>query len=180
VFAGRHIPEKRVPALVPAIARARERIPDLRCEILGDGPDRDEVIRRVRSEGLEEVIDVPGFVPVERVEQALTSALCLVLPSRREGYGLVVVEAASSGTPSVVVADPDNAATEFIEQGANGYVAPSTSANDLAEAIVQVAQDGPELRGSTFSWFETQREELSLSSSLDTVVRAYDAASVRR
>ena len=51
-------------------------------------------------EGLEEIVDVPGFVPAEQVEQALASALCLVLPSRREGYGLVVVEAASTGTPA--------------------------------------------------------------------------------
>src|SRR6185312_13303529 len=86
VFAGRHIPEKRVPAVVPAIAAARERIPDLRCEIFGDGPERAEVLRRVSGAGLHEVIDVPGFVAVERVEAALASALCLVLPSRREGY----------------------------------------------------------------------------------------------
>ena len=47
-------------------------------------------------------------------------ALCLLLTSRREGYGLVVVEAASHGTPSVVVAGEDNAATELIEEGVNG------------------------------------------------------------
>ena len=40
VFAGRHIPEKRVPALVPAFALARRRCPELRCVIFGDGPDR--------------------------------------------------------------------------------------------------------------------------------------------
>ena len=51
--------------------------------------------------------------------------MCLVLPSRREGYGLVVVEAAALGTPSVVVRGPDNAATELVEDGKNGFVAPS-------------------------------------------------------
>jgi glycosyltransferase involved in cell wall biosynthesis len=175
VFAGRHIPEKRVPALVPAIARARERIPDLRCEILGDGPDRLEVLRSVKREGLEQVVDVPGFVPTERVGEALGSALCLVLPSRREGYGMVVVEAASTGTPSVVVAGPDNAATELIEEGVNGYVAPSASARDLAEALSLVHEEGARLRKSTFSWFTRHREELSLSSSLETVVSTYAA-----
>jgi glycosyltransferase involved in cell wall biosynthesis len=179
VFAGRHIPEKRVPALVPAIARARERIPNLRCEILGDGPDRDEVARSVRREGLEDVVEVPGFVPAERVEQALASALCLVLPSRREGYGLVVVEASSTGTPSVVVAGPDNAATEFIEEGVNGFAAPSAAARDLAEAICLVSEEGERLRESTFSWFTTHREELSLSSSLETVVRIYAEAEAK-
>jgi glycosyltransferase involved in cell wall biosynthesis len=45
VFAGRHIPEKRVAALVPAVARAREQIPDLRFEIYGDGPERSKDLR---------------------------------------------------------------------------------------------------------------------------------------
>ena len=45
VFAGRHIPEKRVPAIVPAIARARADLPQLRAVILGDGPDRPKVLR---------------------------------------------------------------------------------------------------------------------------------------
>ena len=59
VFAGRHIPEKRVPALVPALALARERIPGLRGEILGDGPERGEVLRLRSRHGLEEALEVP-------------------------------------------------------------------------------------------------------------------------
>jgi glycosyltransferase involved in cell wall biosynthesis len=183
VFAGRHIPEKRVPALIPAIAGARQRIPDLRGTILGDGPDRSEVSRRVVREGLGQVVDVSGFVSVEKVEKTLASALCLVLPSRREGYGLVVVESAATGTPSVVVADPDNAAVEFIENGVNGYVALSAAPRDLADAIVRVREGGPHLRAATSEWFERNRAELSLAGSLDAVARAYadeSRPSVRR
>jgi glycosyltransferase involved in cell wall biosynthesis len=176
VFAGRHIPEKRVPALVPAIARARDRIPDLRGEILGDGPDREAVIRSVKRDGLDEAIHVPGFVPVEEVEEALGSAVCLVLPSRREGYGLVVVEAASTGTPSVVVADPDNAATEFIEEGVNGFIAPSAAAGDLADAILHAFEGADSLRRSSAEWFDRNRAELSLAHSLDEVASAYKGA----
>ena len=50
-------------------------------------------------------------------------ATCHVLPSSREGYGLVVIEAAAYGTPTVVVAGDDNAAVELIEPGVNGFVA---------------------------------------------------------
>jgi glycosyltransferase involved in cell wall biosynthesis len=171
VFAGRHIPEKRVPAIVPAVARARESVPELRCEIFGDGPDRPEVLRLV--EGREDVVDVPGFVPSERVEAALASALCLVLPSRREGYGLVVVEAASTGTPSIVVAGPDNAAVELVEDGVNGLVAGSASPDDLAAAIVRVRQGGSALRDTTAAWFSRNVAELRLSASLDVVTAAY-------
>jgi glycosyltransferase involved in cell wall biosynthesis len=173
VFAGRHIPEKRVPALVGAIARAREALPELRCEIFGDGPDRGKVLQRVAAKGLEDVIDVPGFVQQERIESALATALCLVLPSRREGYGLVVVEAASHGTPSVVVAGPDNAAVELIEEDVNGIVARSACDDDLAAAIVRVHAGGARMRETTAGWFERNKVELSLDRSLETVAAAY-------
>ena len=62
-----------------------------------------------------------------------------------------VVEAAASGVPSVVVAGEDNAATELIEEGVNGFVAPSASADDLADAIERVNDAGPALRDSRSS-----------------------------
>jgi glycosyltransferase involved in cell wall biosynthesis len=176
VFAGRHIPEKQVPALVPALALARERIPGLRAEIYGDGPERDEVLRLRSEHGLDGVLDVPGFVSAERVEQALGHALCMVLPSRREGYGMVVVEAAGLGTPSVVVAAPDNAATDLVSEGENGYVAPSASPADLAAAIERVHAEGHALRERTAAWFQANVERLSLESSLARVLESYSSA----
>ncbi len=173
VYAGRHIPEKRVPALVPALQRVRETLPTVRAEIFGDGPDRPEVLRGVAALGLTDAVAVSGFAPQERIEEALGRALCLVLPSRREGYGLVVVEAASHGTPSIVVEGPDNAAVELVEEGVNGTVARSAAAEDLAAAIVRVHEAGPALRESTVAWFERHHEELALAGSLDAVAAAY-------
>src|SRR5262249_50714572 len=65
VFAGRHIPEKQVPAIVPAFARAREQAPELRCVIYGDGPEHGDVLRQIVSYGLEDVVEAPGFVEQE-------------------------------------------------------------------------------------------------------------------
>jgi glycosyltransferase involved in cell wall biosynthesis len=169
LYAGRHIPEKRVTTLVPAIARARSSIPDLRCEIFGDGPDRPEVIRQIAAAGLEGVVEAPGFVDQDRVERSLASALCLVLPSRREGYGLVVVEAAARGVPSIVVAGSDNAATELIAEGVNGFVVSSASPDDIASAIVRVHDAGSAMRSSTARWFTEHAAELSLAGSVDLV-----------
>ena len=119
VFAGRHIPEKRVPALIAARARWRasdprpaRRDPRRRARARsGAGGDRRARARATRGRG--------AGLRRHRGGRATPSrgALCMVLPSRREGYGLVVVEAAARGTPSVVVRDPDNAATELVEDG---------------------------------------------------------------
>jgi glycosyltransferase involved in cell wall biosynthesis len=169
IFAGRHIPEKRVPALVPAVAR----IPGMRARIYGDGPERPCVLALIDEEGMADRVSAPGFVEHGDVEAALRGALCLVLPSRREGYGLVVVEACAAGTPAVVVADPDNAATELIEDGVNGFVAPSASPADLADAILRVRDAGPALRASTAEWYAANARRLSLAASLDRVAEAY-------
>jgi glycosyltransferase involved in cell wall biosynthesis len=173
VFAGRHIPEKRPAALVPALALAREAFPELRGEIYGDGPGRAKVLQLIDAHRLQGSVEAPGFVDGAVVERALQHALCLVLPSRREGYGLVVLEAISRGTPAVVVRGDDNAAAEFIADGENGFVAPSASPEDLAAAIVRVRESGQELRETSLAWFKRNSTRLSLASSLDQVVAAY-------
>jgi glycosyltransferase involved in cell wall biosynthesis len=173
LYAGRHIPEKRVPALVPALALARRTAPELRAVILGDGPERDRVRRLVAAYDLDEAVELPGFVDEATYDAALRRALCLVLPSEREGYGLVVVDAAARGTPSVVARGPDTAAPELIEEGRNGVVAPSASADDLAAAILRVHGAGTAMRLSTAVWFASNETTLRIEGSLDAVLAAY-------
>jgi glycosyltransferase involved in cell wall biosynthesis len=176
VFAGRLIPEKNVTALVAAIASARERMPDVRLAIYGNGPERERVVRSIREHGLGEVVTMPGFVERETLERALARALCLALPSRREGYGLVVVEASAKGVPAVVARGPENAAVELVEDGVNGMVARSAAPGDLADAIVRVRDAGVALRESTADWFERNAGRLSLESSLERVLDGYARA----
>lgn len=173
VYAGRHIPEKQVTTLPAAIAAARERIPNLRGVILGDGPERGAVLASIAHEGLTGVIDAPGFVPAPDVAATLANATCLVLPSAREGYGLVVIEAAAAGTPSVVAAGPDNAATELIEPGRNGVIARSARPADLAGAIAACVDGGATLRANTASWFARHAPRLTVEASLERVLEAY-------
>lgn len=174
VFAGRMIPEKQAPAAVAAIVEARKHIPELRGALIGDGPERDAVLRAVYELGVEDVVDVPGFIPAEEVQATLARALCMLLPSRREGYGRVVIEAASHGTPSIVVAEADNAAVELISEGQNGFISASANAEDLAKEIRRVQSGGQALRQSTAAWFRDNVEtRLSIASSLELVSDAY-------
>jgi glycosyltransferase involved in cell wall biosynthesis len=175
VFVGRHIPEKRVPALVRALVDVRRNCPELTCDIYGDGPERAQVEELVTDLRLNGVVTLHGFVHEAVIDEALSCALCLVLPSKREGYGLVVLEAAARGTPSVVVRETDNAAVELVVDGVNGIVARSAKPSDLASAILEVHRRGRSLRASTAAWFDRNASELTLEGSLERVVKTYEA-----
>jgi glycosyltransferase involved in cell wall biosynthesis len=178
LFAGRLIPEKRVQLAIAAIAEAAERIEGLRARILGDGPDRAVLEAAIAERGLQETVSTPGFTDAEEVPREMSRAMCLLLTSRREGYGLVVVEAAARATPSIVVAGEDNAASELIAPGVNGSVVATPDARAIADAIVGVHESGLALRESTAAWFAENVDRLSLESSIQTVLSSYDNARV--
>jgi glycosyltransferase involved in cell wall biosynthesis len=161
---------------VPALARVREELPELRGELYGDGPERERVLAAIAELGLDGHVTAPGFVAEEVLEHALSTALCAVLPSRREGYGLIVIECAARAVPSVVVEGPDNAATELVEEGVNGTIAASGDPGELAAAIVRIYRAGPKVRQSTLDWFRRNEERLSLESSLQIVTGEYARA----
>ncbi len=173
VFVGRQIAEKRAPVVVQAIARARARGLALTAIIFGDGPEHELVEAEIVASGLSNVVTAPGFAPREEVERAMASALCLLHPSSREGYGLVVVEAAAHGTPVIVVAGPDNAATELVDPGRNGLIASSADPEVLADALIAIDQAGFDLRSRTAEWFAANVERLSLEHSLSLVAASY-------
>ena len=178
VYAGRHVPEKRVDALVHGFARALGQRPDLRLELYGDGPERPRIERLVSELGLTSAVRVIGRRDEDEVAAALGRAACLATASEREGYGLVVVEAAARGTPSVVVAGPENAATELVADGVNGAIAASKEPESLADALIRVVDAGPELRDSTASWFADNVATLRINSSLELVLAEYANARV--
>ncbi len=173
VFAGRLIPEKRAPLAVAAFAAAAQRIAGLRGEFYGDGPEREQLARAIAAHDVGEIASAPGFVDSEELDAALSRALCMLLTSSREGYGMVVVEASAHAVPSVVVAAPDNAAVELVQEGANGFIAPDEDPQSIADAIVRVHEAGLALRERTAHWFAENAQRLSLESSLRTVLASY-------
>jgi glycosyltransferase involved in cell wall biosynthesis len=173
LYAGRHVREKRVDTLVRAFALARERRSGLRLELYGDGPQTTQIESLVQSLGLASSVRLRGRRPEDEVADAISRAACVVTASEREGYGLVVVEAAAHGTPSVVVAGPENAATELVQDGVNGVVAADASPESLAGAIGQVVEAGAPLRESTARWFAENAPTLRIDKSLELVVDGY-------
>lgn len=174
LYAGRHIPDKRVETLPAAVAHARTVIPNLELVILGTGPTTGTVESAVEAEGRPEWIRMPGFVSQADLDELMANAAALVNPSRREGYGLVVVEAAGHGTPVVLVDHPGNAAVELVDRGINGQVASTDVAIPLGESIAAAVAGGDELRASTRRWYDQAVRERTIEKTIQQLVAAIE------
>lgn len=175
LFAGRHMPDKGVELLPDAIAYVRTARPGLRAVIAGDGPLRERVRRRVDALGLAEPVSVPGFLDRAELDALYRQAACVAAPSVRDGYGMVVAEAAAAGTPVVVCRSQDSAAGELVEEGVNGAFAARPAPLEIGEAIVRILDGGEELRARTRSWFAENRGRLSMAGSIARVKGLYAA-----
>lgn len=140
IFAGRLIKEKNVDVLIKSIALTRDSIPDIKCLIIGDGPERSNLERLSHALGLEGNIHLLGFLArSEDVFSYMKSSKVCVLPSTREGFGIVVLEANACGLPVVTVSHPKNAATDLINDGKNGFLC-KLNEEDMAEKITMALE----------------------------------------
>ena len=105
-----------------------------RLDIYGDGPERQALEQLVRKFQLSERIVFHGVIPSDQVRHALAAADCAVLPSRFDGWGMLVNESLAVGTPVFCTAACGAAAIVTDEQ--SGCVVP---AGEVIEAALKLA-----------------------------------------
>jgi glycosyltransferase involved in cell wall biosynthesis len=98
---GRLVPHKQVEHVLTVAARLRGEIPALRVRVVGDGWWSDELRLEAERLGVSDIVEFVGFVDEDEKHRHLAESWLLVLPSLKEGWGLVVMEAAGYRLPSV-------------------------------------------------------------------------------
>jgi glycosyltransferase involved in cell wall biosynthesis len=135
-FAGRLAVEKGIHVLVEALALMQGRV-TAKVLIIGDGEERDSVIQTLQARGLADSVTLTGFV--EDIGPMLARSDVVVVPSLREGFGRVVIEALAAGVP--VIASATGGIVELVRDQENGLLVPAGDAHALAAAIVRVLSD---------------------------------------
>ncbi len=138
LFAGRLLANKNVDILIRSISSVREHLPDIRCLIVGEGPEREALVALVRDLDLESNVTFLDFVA--DLYGLMKSSKVFVLPSVREGFGLVVVEANACGLPVITTRHRNNAARTLIIEGENGFLT-DPEEQELAEKIEMALGD---------------------------------------
>ena len=136
VFVGRLIKEKNVDLLVKSISHIRSKVPSIKCLIIGDGPERQNIQNLIAELSLEDAVRLAGRVEQDDdVHALMKSSKVFVSLSVREGFGMVALEANACGLPVVTVRHPRNAICELVREGESGFLC-EFSEEDIAEKIL--------------------------------------------
>jgi glycosyltransferase involved in cell wall biosynthesis len=135
IFVGRLLSNKNVDVLIQSIALLKIKYPEIRCTIVGKGPERSKLIEIAQENDLLENVEFIEFIEDHNQLYALMkSSGVFAFPSTREGFGIVVLEANGCGLPVITTDYHQNAARYLIKEGLNGTVI-SLSKENLANAI---------------------------------------------
>lgn len=141
LYVGRLRRYKGVDWVMRVFPRVRERVPDARLVVIGDGPDRARLETLLEKSGVRDAVEFLGFVPGAVKAKHLREAWALVQPSPKEGWGLTVVEAGACGT-AVVAADSPGL-RDSVRRDETGLLVPYGDDAALADALVRVLTDAP-------------------------------------
>ncbi len=139
LFSGQMIARKGVDLLIAAFAQVAPAHPRLRLLLLGNGPERERFAAMV-PEGLSSRVRFLGHREPADLPSVFASAQVFCLPSRHDGWGVVVNEALGAGLP-IVVSDAVGAGRDLVVPGRNGFVFPSGDVPALAAALDALAGD---------------------------------------
>ncbi len=129
---GRLSHEKGVDIALKLMQLVLKEKPDAKLWIIGDGKEKENLIRLATELGITNSIIFKGFV--QNVEELLVQCSMLLLPSRWEGFGLVLLEAMKLKMPCI--AFNHTAANEIIVDGNSGYLIPEHNNGKMAEKII--------------------------------------------
>lgn len=169
IFVGRFIKEKNVDLLVRAIAVLRHRGQKVSACLVGDGPERANIWTLIADLGLAEDIHMMGSLSDEDLRECRKTSHVAVLPSRREGFGIVVLEAFAAGLPVVTIDHPQNAATQLVEHGRTGFIADPTP-ESLAAALLEARNNAASLREACLQ----EAKRYSWESMADRLLNVYE------
>ena len=180
LIANRLIPEKQTAAILPALVLAQQALPALTAVIVGLGPLEPELRAEIARLGLRQSVTLCAGISDVELANLMREALCLVLLSRREGFGLVSLEAMRFGTPALVLDHPDSAASERVVPGENGLLVSSLDPEPLASAILSLHAAGLPLRERTLAWRTRNDSELIVDHSLPQLISRYQQGATER
>jgi glycosyltransferase involved in cell wall biosynthesis len=173
IYVGRYSNYKGIDKVVEAFCKIKKLYPRAKLWIVGKKNQEyiNKVLNRIiinyetKSTSINKSITYWGFVSEEKKLELMSRSHCLLFPSLREGWGLIVTEAAAVGTPSIGFDSPG--IRDALKKGEAGYLCESNTIVDLVKLMKSVIEDENKYRhmreaaykfSLNFHWDNTKNE----------------------
>ena len=142
VVLSRLVPHKQIEDALDAVALLRPRVPELQLDVVGGGWWQDRLVERAAQLGITDAVTFHGHVDDAAKHALVQRSWVHILPSRKEGWGLAVIEAAQHSVPTIGYRS-SGGLTDSIVDGVTGVLVDDH--HDLVDRLEQLLGD-PVLR----------------------------------
>lgn len=134
---GRLSHEKGYLDLIDIFKELHQKYPDSKLNIIGDGPDRKKIEKKIRDNKLEDYIILHGFQEKEYINKYLEKSSVYIMTSYTESFGLVLLEAFAYGIPCVAYSSAEGA-NEIISDNWDGYLIKDRDKNKMIKRVCEL------------------------------------------
>lgn len=139
IFVGRLAPHKHVDHLLKIVKELKNEIPNIKLKIIGDGIEKNRLLKLVKDYKIQDRVTFYTNLKYADVIYHMKASSILVLPSTREGFGMVLAEANACNRP--VIAYKSGGVVEVIKDGENGFLVEPLNIESLKEKIKILLSD---------------------------------------
>jgi glycosyltransferase involved in cell wall biosynthesis len=173
VYCGRLHYDKQIPRIIEIFMLCLDAGCDRNLFIIGDGPERDVIIRLICRYGLAGRVVVLGPISYSAVLSTLAQARCLLLASTLEGLPNIVLEAMTLGIP--VIAAAVGGLPELVAHGETGYLFPPENTQMARDYILRLAQDPEQARAMGRRGAEVVCDRFPLAAAVNRHIELYES-----
>lgn len=131
--AGSLIKRKRTNTTICAVSLLHKIIPNVRLEVVGEGPEQEDLQRLVETLKIQEAVQFCGQITNSKLLKKMSEAQFFIMPSVNEGFGIVYLEAMSSGC--ITIGTENEGISDLIVNGVNGFLVPPDNPEAIARVI---------------------------------------------
>jgi glycosyltransferase involved in cell wall biosynthesis len=174
---GSLLPSKGHGLVLNAVSKLKSAFPDLRCRIIGEGPNRGEFENLAHELGIEKQIQFLGRQSRAQVAEAMQRCSIFVLPSSNEGLGCVYLEAMACGKP--VIGCRGQGIDGVVEHGKNGLLVPPDGLEELVEELSTLLRSPELCRQIGNAGRQTVMQKFTLAHQAEQLISVYREATSR-
>ncbi len=169
---GRVVNEKGFDLAIEAVSLISKKYPQIKLIIAGDGPAKDELIKKTKKLGIENNVDFLGWINPDEIPNIINKSSIVIVPSRwKEAFGQVALQAMQMGRP--VIAANTGGLKEIIENKVNGILVEKENPSAIADTVTFLIQNKEDAINLGLNGKKTAQDKFSWNNNINSFNNLY-------